>query len=141
MQPRIWDGDPFTNVAKVNVIPLRAALAACATCGTDSGDAAELAPTPASLVHGCVNRKWRDRYGDYGLDACAVCIAAKAVHFPHKERCSCAGEYLGRVHIDIARPMQVKSTGGKEHEHIAVDDYTRAVYTQPLRLKSEAPEP
>ena len=75
-----------------------------------------------------------------GLDACAACIAAKAVHFPHKERYSCAGEYLGRVHNDIARPMQVKSAGGKEYEYIAVDDYTRAVYTQPLRLKLDATE-
>ena len=95
VEPRIWDGDPFTNVAKVNV-PLRAALAACATCGTDSGDAAGLAPSPVHQDCGCVNRKWRDRYGDYGLDACAACIAAKAVHFPHKERYSCAGEYLGQ---------------------------------------------
>jgi len=36
--------------------------------------------------------------------------------------------------------MQVKSAGGKEYEYIAMDDYTRAVYTGPLRLKSEAPE-
>ena len=36
--------------------------------------------------------------------------------------------------------MQVKSVGGMEYEHIVVDDYTRAVYTRPLRLKSEAPE-
>ena len=75
-----------------------------------------------------------------GLDACVACIAAKAVHFPHKEECRCAGEYLGRVHIDLARPMQVKWGGGKEYEYIAVDDYTREVYTQPLRLKSEAPK-
>ena len=37
--------------------------------------------------------------------------------------------------------MQVKWGGGKEYEYIAVDEYTRAVYTQPLRLKSEAPGP
>ena len=74
-----------------------------------------------------------------GLDACVACIAAKAIHFPHKGH-SCAGEYMGRVHIDLARPMQVKWGGGKEYEYIAVDDYTRVVYTQPLRLKSEAPK-
>ena len=34
----------------------------------------------------------------------------------------------------------MKSAGGKEYEYIPVDDYTRAVYTQPLRLKSGAPE-
>ena len=36
--------------------------------------------------------------------------------------------------------MQVKSAGGREYEYIAVDDYTHAVYTRPLRLKSETPE-
>ena len=46
----------------------------------------------------------------------------------------------GRVHIDIAGPMQVKSAGGKEYEYIVVDDYTRVVYARPLRLKSEAQE-
>ena len=38
-----------------------------------------------------------------------------------------------------AGPMQVKSTGGKEYEYIVVDDYTRAVDTRPLLLKSEVP--
>ena len=42
-----------------------------------------------------------------GVDVCAACAAAKEIHFPHKEGYSCAGEYLGRVHIDIARPMKV----------------------------------
>ena len=46
----------------------------------------------------------------------------------------------GRVHIDIAGPMQVKSAGGKEYRYIVVGDYTRAVYARPLRLKSEAQE-
>jgi hypothetical protein len=32
----------------------------------------------------------------------------------------------------------VQSVGGKLYEYVAVDDYTRAVYTNPLRLKSEA---
>ena len=68
---------------------------------------------------GCVNREWRDRITDLpekipGLDACAACVAVKEVHFPYKEGYSCAGDYLCRVHIDIARPMQVKSAGGKE---------------------------
>ena len=40
MRRRDWDGDPFTNVAKVNVgpnmIPLRTALAACATDGNNA---------------------------------------------------------------------------------------------------------
>ena len=38
-----------------------------------------------------------------------------------------------------AGPMQVKSAGGKEYEYIVVDDYTRAVDTRPLLLKSEVP--
>ena len=36
--------------------------------------------------------------------------------------------------------MQVKSAGGKEYEYIAVEDYSRAVYTCPLKHKSDAPE-
>ena len=47
---------------------------------------------------------------------------------------------MGQVHIDLAGPMQVKSAGGREYEYIVVDDCTCAVYTRPLRLKSEAPE-
>lgn len=67
-------------------------------------------------------------------------VAAKAVHLPHREGRECTEEYLGRVHIDIAGPMQVQSAGGKSYEYVAVDDFNRAVYTQPLRSKSDAPE-
>ena len=35
--------------------------------------------------------------------------------------------------------MQAKSAGGKEYECIIMDDYTRAMYTRPLLLKSEVP--
>jgi GAG-pre-integrase domain len=58
-----------------------------------------------------------------GLDACAACVAAKTTHspHPHKEGWKRAGEDLGRVHIDIAGPMLVKSAGGKECEYIVVD--------------------
>ena len=80
MEPRIWDGNPFTNVAKVNV-PLRAALAACATCGTNSGDAAGLAPTPASPVHqdcGCVNRS-----GAIGM---VITVLMRALHVSQPKR-------------------------------------------------------
>ena len=75
-----------------------------------------------------------------GLDACAVCVVAKSVHLLHKEGRKWASRYLGRVHIDIAGPMPVKSVGGWEYVYVVVDDYTRAVYTKSLRLKSEAVE-
>jgi len=75
-----------------------------------------------------------------GLDACTAYIAAKGVHFPHKEGRDCTEQYLGRVHIDISGPMQVKSASGKEYEYIAVDDYSRAMYTRPLRHKFDTPE-
>jgi len=74
------------------------------------------------------------------LDTCAACVAAKSVHFPHKEGRTHAEAYLDRVHIDIPRPMPKKSAGGKEYEYIIVDDYSWVVYTRPLRLKSDAPE-
>jgi len=34
--------------------------------------------------------------------------------------------------------MPVRLAGRREYEYVVVDDYTRAVYTRPLRLKSEA---
>ena len=49
-----------------------------------------------------------------------------------------AEEYLGRVRIDIAGPMQVKSAGGREYKYIVVDDYTRGVYT-PLTSMHSGP--
>ena len=58
------------------------------------------------------------------LDACAACVAAKAVHLPHKEGHGCVSEYLERVHIDIVSPMPTKSVGGREYAYVVVDDYT-----------------
>jgi transposase InsO family protein len=72
------------------------------------------------------------------LDTCAACVVAKSVHLPHKEGRERATEYLGRVHIDVAGPMEVQSARGKVYEYVVVDNHTRAVYTRPLRLKSEA---
>jgi len=51
-----------------------------------------------------------------------------------------ATEYLERVHVDIAGPMHVPSAGGRLYLYVAVDDYTRAVYTWSLFLKSKAPD-
>jgi len=65
-------------------------------------------------------------------DACAACVGAKSVHFPHKEGRNRAEVYLERVHIDVAGPMPTKLAGGMEYEYIVLDDYSRAVYTHPL---------
>ena len=35
-------------------------------------------------------------------------------------------------------PMPTKSVGGREYAYTVMDDYTRAVYTRPPRLKEEA---
>jgi len=51
-----------------------------------------------------------------------------------------ATEYLKWVYINIVGPMHVPSAGGRLYLYIAVDNYTHAVYTRPLFLKSEAPE-
>ena len=75
-----------------------------------------------------------------GLDVCAVCVAGKLVHLPHKEGRGQASEYLERVHIDIAGPMPIASASGREYVYVVVDDHTRVVYTRPLRLKLEAVE-
>ena len=77
-----------------------------------------------------------------GLGACAACVAAKSVHFPHKEGRNRAGAYLDRVHIDIAGP----NTHGPRNRlvernmSISVSMNSRAVYTRPLRLRPNAPE-
>jgi len=75
-----------------------------------------------------------------GLDACFTCVAAKMVHLPHKEGRSRVTEYLKQVYIDIAGPMHILSAGGRLYLYVAVDDYTHAIYTWPLFLKSDAPE-
>ena len=73
-----------------------------------------------------------------GLDSCAACVAGKSVHLPHKDGRTKATEFLERVHIDIAGPMPTPSVGGRRYLYVVVDDYSRAVYTRPLRLRSEA---
>ena len=70
----------------------------------------------------------------------AALRVAKSVHFPHKEGRNRAEAYLDPVHIDIAGSMPTKSAGGEEYEYIVVGDYSRAAYTRPLQLKSDAPE-
>ena len=60
------------------------------------------------------------------------------MHLPHKEGRGRASEYLEQVHVDIAGPMPIASVGGHDYLYVVVDDFTRAVYTCSLRLKSEA---
>ena len=72
------------------------------------------------------------------LDTCAACVAAKMVSLPHKVCRTRATEYLERVHVDIVGLMPILSAGGWEYLYILVDDCTRAVWTSPLHLKSEA---
>ncbi len=66
-----------------------------------------------------------------GLGACAACVAGE---------CRRAVKYLERVHIDIDGLTPAASAGGREYVCVVADDYTRAVNTRPLRLKSEAVE-
>ena len=75
-----------------------------------------------------------------GLDGCAACVVAKAVHLPHKEGQNRGTEYLERVHIDIAGPVPVKSAGGREYLYVVVDDCMRTIYAKPLQLRSKAIE-
>jgi hypothetical protein len=42
--------------------------------------------------------------------------------------------YLGTYELD----MPMKSVGRREYAYVIVDNYARAVYTRPLRLKWEA---
>jgi len=75
-----------------------------------------------------------------GLDVCAACVAGKSLHLLHKEGRMRVMEFLERVHIDIAGLMPVASVGGHRYIYVVIDDYSHAVYSQPLRVKSEAPE-
>ena len=61
----------------------------------------------------------------------------KASSSAHKVGRTRTTEHLERVHVDIAGPMPVLSAGGREYLYVLVDDCTRAVWTRPLRLKSE----
>jgi len=45
-----------------------------------------------------------------------------------------------RTWLESTSRLPTKSAGGKEYEYIVVDDYSRAVYTRPLRLKSDTLE-
>ena len=44
------------------------------------------------------------------------------------------------VYIDITDPMPVASARGRDYVSVVASSYTRAVYTRPLRLKSEVLE-
>ena len=167
MELRNRDVDLFANVAKVNnvypvglrVTPLRTALSACTTDGDDTeptqgcdgghgkgsrrhkGDAVDLAPTPGSPVFqdcGCISREWREWYGDYGPTGEEM----RALHVSQRKQYTSRirNSVVAQKNTWVAGPMQVKSASGRDYEYIVVDDYTRAVYTRPLRLRSEAPE-
>ena len=56
------------------------------------------------------------------------------------EGCGRASECLKCVHIDIAGPIPVTSLGGRAYLLVVMDGYSRAVYSRPLRLKSEVAE-
>jgi hypothetical protein len=48
------------------------------------------------------------------------------------------GDRVPRMSPHRRGPIEVQSAGGKTYEYVVVDDHTRAVYTRPLYLKSEA---
>ena len=62
------------------------------------------------------------------------------IHLPHKEGRGWATEYLEWVYLDIGGRMSVAPAGRREYVYVVTDDYTRAVYTGPLRLESEVVE-
>jgi len=50
-------------------------------------------------------------YDDPSFDVDVLCDT-------RREGRGCASEYLGRVHIDIAGPIPVKSAGRKEYDYV-----------------------
>ena len=54
---------------------------------------------------------------------CAMCVAEESVYLPHKGGCGRVGEYLERVHIDIAGSVPVAFAGGSVYVYVVVVNY------------------
>jgi len=134
------EGEDPTQEESMERLGKVAMLATAKGADQHKGDAGDLAPTVGSFravvvlaeigADGMVITDLPKKIP--GRDACAACVGAKSVHFPHKEGRNCAGVHLDRVHIDVAGPMPTKSAGGMEYEYIVVYDYSRGGIHAPI---------
>ncbi|GJW65002.1 retrovirus-related pol polyprotein from transposon TNT 1-94 [Tanacetum coccineum] len=75
---------------------------------------------------------------DHMCSACQIGKSKKESH-PHKPEPS-TNEKLQMLHIDLCRPMRVKSINGKRYILVISDDYSHFTWVKFLRTKDEAPE-
>jgi len=93
--------------------------------------------------HSGVSTRWCKWDSNYQLTCEGPWVL---MHVPHALQrnwsiyCGQANKYLKRVHINIAGPMPVASTGGKSYMYVVVDDYTRTIYAKAPHFKSEVVE-
>ena len=68
---------------------------------------------------------------------CLACIHGKQHKLPFKIGQTRANHIGELIHMDLAGPMETTSFDGKKYFLIIVNDYSRAVWVEPLTLKSE----
>ena len=68
---------------------------------------------------------------------CLACIHGKQHKLPFKIGWTHANHISELIHMDLAGPMETTSFDGKKYFLIIVDDYSWAVWVEPLTLKSE----
>nr|GEV89575.1 retrovirus-related Pol polyprotein from transposon TNT 1-94 [Tanacetum cinerariifolium] len=84
------------------------------------------------LVRGILKLKFeKDRL----CSACAMGKSTKKTHKPKSEDTNQEKLYL--LHMDLYRPMRVKSINGKKYILVMVDDYSRFTWVKFLRSKDE----
>nr|GEU57162.1 retrovirus-related Pol polyprotein from transposon TNT 1-94 [Tanacetum cinerariifolium] len=87
------------------------------------------------LVRGLPKLKFEN---DHLCSACAMSKNKKKSHKPKSKDTNQDKLYL--LHMDLCRPMRVKSVNGKKYILVIVDDYSRFTWVKCLRSKDEAPD-
>nr|GEX31167.1 hypothetical protein [Tanacetum cinerariifolium] len=75
---------------------------------------------------------------DHLCSACAMGKSKKKSHKPKSKDTNQEKLYI--LHMDLCRPMRVRSVNGKKYILIIVDDYSRFTWVKCLRSKDEAPD-
>nr|GEU39269.1 retrovirus-related Pol polyprotein from transposon TNT 1-94 [Tanacetum cinerariifolium] len=86
------------------------------------------------LVRGLPKLKFKK---DHLCSACVMGKSKKKSYKPKSEDTNQEKLYL--LHMDLCRPMRVKSVYGKKYILVIVDDYSRFTWVKFLRSKDEAP--
>ncbi|GKE58201.1 retrovirus-related pol polyprotein from transposon TNT 1-94 [Tanacetum coccineum] len=86
------------------------------------------------LVRGLPRLKFEK---DHLYSACQLVKSRKATHKP--KTINTIMEVLHTLHIDLCRPLRVRSINGKKYILIIVNDYSRFTWVKFLRSKDETP--